>query len=162
VKRIVVLALVALVAGGCGKSRSVPKAAPDPAQAVGAGATTLYHGSEWAVVTRREHAWALHLAGGRWRVDRSGRVAIRILGPQPGGHAAPMPQVAVELVAPTRLVDSALWVDGTELQTKGGGSPTRGTIYGAPSATLARGKHVAVGYARTATTASVVAWSFTV
>ena len=49
-----------------------------------------------------------------------------------------------------------------ELQVKGGGSATRGTIYGAPSPPLAPGKHVAVGYARTATTASVVAWSFAV
>ena len=113
-------------------------------------------------MTRADRAWALHLAGGRWRIDRSGRVAIRILGPQPDGHAPRTPQVAVELIAPTRLVDSALWVDGIELQVKGGGSATRGTIYGAPSTPLAAGKHVAVGYARTATTASVVTWSFIV
>jgi hypothetical protein len=56
-----------------------------------------------------------------------------------------------------------LWVDGAQLLAKGGGlSPTRGTIYGAPDAPLASGKHVAVAYARTDGHGTAVAWSFRV
>jgi hypothetical protein len=50
-----------------------------------------------------------------------------------------------------------------ELLEKGGGlSPTRGTIYGAPASPLAKGRHTAIAYARTATHAFAVAWSFSV
>lgn len=88
---------------------------------------------------------------------------IDILGPKPGATVAPVSQVAAELSAKTGLADSALWVDGHEVLTKGGGlTPTRGTIYGAPNAPLAKGKHQAVAYGRTATTATAVAWSFVV
>ena len=49
------------------------------------------------------------------------------------------------------------------LSEKGGGlSPTHGTIYGAPSAELAPGEHVAVAYARTATAATAVTRVFVV
>jgi hypothetical protein len=49
------------------------------------------------------------------------------------------------------------------LLAKGGGlSAKRGTIYGAPAAALAPGKHLAVAYARTATEATAVARAFTV
>ncbi len=67
------------------------------------------------------------------------------------------------MVATSPLVESGLWVDGTELLEKGGGlAPNRGTIYGAPSAPLSAGKHVAVAYGRTADHATAVAWSFRV
>ena len=56
-----------------------------------------------------------------------------------------------------------MWVDGKELPAKGGGlTPTRGTIYGAPGAPLARGTHVAVAYGRTAEHGTAVGWSFRV
>jgi len=98
---------------------------------------------------------------GRWAPDTSGLVRISILGPR--GSAAATPQVAAELAAKTPLVESTLWVDGTELQVKGGGlTPTRGTIYGAPSSPLRAGTHVAVAYARTASHATAVAWTFRV
>ena len=46
---------------------------------------------------------------------------------------------------------------------KGGGlTPTKGTIYGAPASPLARGKHTAIAYARTATHAYALAWTFSV
>jgi hypothetical protein len=71
--------------------------------------------------------------------------------------------VAAELSAPGPLVESALWVDGVELLEKGGGlTATRATIYGAPVAPLRRGRHVAVAYARTATTGTAVAKVFRV
>ena len=47
------------------------------------------------------------------------------------------------------------------LLEKGGGTPTNGTIYGAPLK-LSPGEHTAVGYARTGFSGSAVAWTFTV
>ena len=121
----------------------------------------LYQSGNWAVVVSGDTARVLRLSGGRWRPDTSGLVKVSILGPR--GVAAATPQVAAELSAHAPLVQSALWVDGTELLEKGGGlTPTRGTIYGAPSAPLAKGKHVAVAYARTAGHGTAVAWSFLV
>jgi hypothetical protein len=91
-------------------------------------------------------------------------VKVSVLGPKPGSSGNPsVPQVAAELTARKALAESALWVDGVELLEKGGGlTPTRGTIYGAPAAPLATGKHTAVAYGRTATHATAVAWNFSV
>jgi hypothetical protein len=128
--------------------------------------TTLYQGSSWSVVqsvaSGRAHAVAFVLIGRRWVPDRTGNVKIDILGPQPGSVAPKLPQVAIQITAKAPFVESALWVDGTELQEKGGGSPTKGAIYGAPAANLKPGPHVAVGYARTNTTGTALAWIFRV
>jgi len=161
------LALVlAVVLAGCGGSSSqtaTTTAAPGPAAAVGAGAKTIYQGALWAVVVDGAKAVALRHVGGAWKPDRSGGVKIDILGPKPGSTVAPVTQVAAELSAKTDLADSAIWIDGAEVLTKGGGlTPTRGTIYGAATAPLAKGKHQAIAYGRTASTASAVAWSFSV
>ena len=100
---------------------------------------------------------------GTWVPDRSGKVRIEILGPKPNQlSTANPPQVAITMHSKTPLVESALWVDDTHLFEKGGGSPTNGTIYGAPTNPLKPGRHVAIGYARTATTGTTVAWIFTV
>ncbi len=161
-RRVVLLLLVAVLAG-CGSS-SQPKTAvtttvsatpkPGPGR-------VLYQAGGWAVVLHGTTARALHLTGARWQPDTSGAVKISILGPH--ATAAATPQVAAELSATSQLVESGLWVDGTELQEKGGGlTPTRGTIYGAPATPLAAGKHVAVAYARTAGHGTAVAWTFRV
>ena len=116
---------------------------------------TLYESSGWAVVQShapgKAHAVVFRLVGNKWVPDRSGKVKLAILGPQPGRDGA---EAAAgrdrSSAAKTPFVESALWVDGTELLEKGGGSPTRGTIYGRRPADLKPGEHVAVGYARTA------------
>ena len=185
VKRLGLLAFVLLVAG-CGGSGTKPPATtsaaagsalPDPGVAMAAlirtdpalagKVRTLFEGSGWTVVQStapgRASAIPFHLVGGNWLPDRSRRVTITILGPPPGGTGqATIPQVAMEVSAHTPLVETALWVDGTELLAKGGGTPTSGTIYGAPAKPLSPGYHVAVGYARTATAAAAVAWRFEV
>jgi hypothetical protein len=159
------LLLLAFAAAGCGsaKTSSTTTTAappPDPAAAI-EGSETLYQGGAWAVVVNGDRAVALHLTGGEWEPDRSGRVRVTFLGPT--GTVAPISQVAAELTAKTPLVESGLWIDGAELLVKGGGLTTkRGTIYGAPSSALARGKHLAVAYARTATAATAVARVFRV
>jgi hypothetical protein len=157
--------LVVLALAGCGGSSTpattaAPKV-PSPAATVGQGAKTLYRGGPWAVVVDGHEAVALHLVHDRWKPDRSGKVRISILGPKPGSTAAAQPQLATELFAHSALAESAIWLDGRELLVKGGGlTATRGTIYGAPDTPLAPGTHVAVAYARTAVSATAVAWTF--
>jgi hypothetical protein len=162
VRRPFFLLVLAVLAAGCGsgKSASTTTTPPGPAQAAGGG-HTIYHGTEWSVVVKGGQATALRLVDGQWRPDRSGRVKVTFLGPHP--VEGPTFQVAAELSAKAPLVESALWVDGVELLEKGGGlSATHGTIYGAPLAALPRGRHVAVAYARTATSGTAVARAFRV
>ena len=159
--RRIALLLAAVALAGCGGSSksSAPTTAPS-VPAPGA-AKVLFQSGGWAVVVDGETAHALHLVGRRWQKDASGKVKISILGPTPKSSAAAIPQVAAELSSGIALADSALWVDGIEVNTKGGGlTPNRGTIYGAPAKALKRGTHVAVAYGRTATHATAVAWSF--
>ena len=136
----------ALVLAGCGgsSSRSV----------------TLYSSQDWSVVLEGGKAEVLHRVNGTFVVDTSHAVNIQILGPKPGSAAPNPPQVAISMKSKTPLVESSLWLDGNVLYVKGGGSPTNGTIYGAPSA-LNAGTHTAVGYARTAFGGTAVTWTFT-
>ncbi len=153
------LLALALIATACGSH----KAAAPPAPPTPGPGEVVYQGTAWAVTLDHGKAIALHLVGNRWKPDTTGRVKVSVLGPKPGSHGNPAtPQVAAELSAGSDLAESALWVDGTELLEKGGGlQPTRGTIYGAPAAPLKPGKHTAIAYARTATHATAVAWTFT-
>jgi hypothetical protein len=176
------LLLAVVLLGGCGGAAShtttqPPASVPGPVLAMAALARDdpglsgklrmLFEGSGWAVVQStngtKASAVPFHLVRGSWRADRVKGVTIQILGPGPGARNAPsLPQVAMEIAARAPFVESALWVDGTILNVKGGGTPTNGTIYGAPAHSLRAGLHVAVGYARTATTAAAVAWTFVV
>jgi hypothetical protein len=152
------LLIAAVVLAGCGssskESATTTTTAPPPGN-------VLYAGGDWAVSLDGAHATAFHRVAGTWRPDKTGAVKIAILGPK--GKVARIPQTAVELRATAPLIESGMWIDGEELVVKGGGlRPERGTIYGAPGAALAPGKHVAVAYGRTATHATAVAWTFTV
>ena len=152
------LALVVVALTGCGVGSSESGTTTRVSGVPGPG-TTLYAGGDWAVSLDGVHATAFHRVAGTWSADTTGIVKIRILGPD--GTVAATPQVAAELSAAKPLIESGMWVDGVEIIAKGGGlKPTRGTIYGAPRAPLAKGTHVAVAYARTAEHATAVAWSF--
>lgn len=157
-RRLGLLGLVLLLAA-CGSSHKAATTTTTPATLPPG--DVLYEGAAWAVAQNGHTATAYRLVEGRWLPDRSGKVKIDILGPKPGSTAAAIPQVAFQLSATAPLVDSALWVDGTELLTKGGGlTPDKGTIYGAPAKSLAKGEHVAVAYGRTAGHGTAVAWAF--
>jgi hypothetical protein len=150
---LLVLAVVALA--GCGSS-SKPKEAVLPG-------SPLYHGTEWSVTIEDGRATVYRLVDGAWKPDRSEAVKVTVLGPKPGSKQPAITQVAAEMRASSDLVESALWVDGTELLEKGGGlSPRRGTLYGTTAKALAPGSHTAVAYARTATHGTAVAWTFRV
>jgi len=129
--------------------------------------TKLYEGGPWAVMESVEgakaHAVVLRLVGNKWHEDSSRGVTITILGPQPGATARRIPQIAIGFKSTgAPFIESALWVDGNELVEKGGGTPTDGDIFGAPTAALKPGPHVAVGYARSDKSGAAVAWVFTV
>jgi hypothetical protein len=168
VRRLVLLPLVVVCLTACGSSdNAAPPATTttqpkiEPVAVLGAGAKTIYEGTGWGVVVAGHKAVAVHLVRGRWQPDRTGRVKVTILGPH--GTTGQVTQVAAGLKAKTDLVESGLWVDGTELLEKGGGTtPTSGTIYGANDGKLKPGVHVAVAYGRTATSGTAVAWTFTV
>jgi hypothetical protein len=161
VRRLALASLVAVLAGCGGSSKAVVQTTTTVATPKPGPGRVLYRSADWAVVVSGGTARALHLSDGKWRSDASGVVKVAVLGPH--GTAPATPQVAAELSANAPLVESALWVDGTELLEKGGGlTPKRGTIYGAPSAPLSAGRHVAVAYARTADHGTAVAWSFRV
>jgi hypothetical protein len=145
--RALVLAVLVVALAGCGGSSTKP----------------LYESGNWRVVVANGKATAQHRVDGKWNADTTNAVHVSILGPREGVTAPAMPQVATELTAGSALVESGLWVDGVELFTKGGSlSPRRGTIYGAPDSPLASGTHTAVAYARTASHATAVAWTFRV
>ena len=168
VSALVVLALAAAALAGCGGSSgstttvvaSTQAATPGPETVLGAGAKALYAGGDWAVVVRGPRVAVAHRIAGRWLLDVTRAVRIDILGPH--GVVAPVSQAAVELRGTGPLVESAIWVDGQELDVKGGGlKPNRGTIYGA-TPKLAPGRHRAVGYGRTDAGGGAVTWTFTV
>lgn len=183
-KRLSVLLVVAALAG-CGGSAKRETTTTSPAATAVAGPVAamralverepalagrlrmLFEGSGWSVVQStsgtRASAVPFHLVHGRWQPDRVAGVSIEVLGPAPGDREAPsLPQIAMEITAHAPFVESALWVDGTILNVQGGGTPMSGTIFGAPAHSLRAGLHVAVGYARTATRAAAVAWTFDV
>jgi hypothetical protein len=157
VRRLALIGLVLLLAA-CGSKQATTTTVAAPPLPPG---HVLYEGSEWAVSQDGTQATAYHLVGNRWVADRSNKVKIDILGPKPGSKTAPITQLAFQLSAGQALADSALWVDGTEVLTKGGGlTADKGTIYGAPTKKLAKGKHVVVAYGRTADHGTAVAWVF--
>jgi len=162
-RAVLVLASVALLAGCGGSSKQAATTSTASTPPPPGPGKVLYAGGPWAVVLHGGVATAYHLVGSTWHADRSGRVKIDILGPQPGATVTSIPQVAIQMTAKTPLIESGLWVDGNELAVKGGGiKPEQGTIYGAPATKLAPGLHTAVGYGRTDVTGTAVSWSFKV
>jgi hypothetical protein len=179
VKRALLLVAVAALAGcggGSSKKAETTTAVADAGAAMRALAKhdpslrgkvrTLYQSAAWAVVESQRKASAsavaFHLVGGRWVADRSGGVKLEILAPKAGGTAGARPQVSLRFTTATASVESALWIDGSELVEQGGGTLTRGTINGTPQRKLAPGPHVAVAYARSRSHGAAVAWVFSV
>jgi hypothetical protein len=163
VRKLAFLVATAAIVSGCGGKKAVePTTTADQTPRPSPG-RLLYDGGSWAVTIDHGRALALRLTGNRWRVDASRRLKIDVLGPRPHELVGSTPQVAVQLRAPGPLIESGLWVDGAELEVKGGGaSPTVGTIYGGPLLPLKPGRHTAVAFGRTAGTATAVTWSFRV
>lgn len=178
-KRAAVPLLAVAALAGCGggsKHAQTTTTVPDPASAMKALVSAdpslhgtvrvLYETPAWAVVEtegkQKATAYAFHLVGGKWVADRSGQVKLEIVGPRAGATTAARPQVEIRFSTPSASVESALWIDGSELVERGGGTPTRGTLSGTPVHALQPGTHVAVGYARSRSHGAAVAWVFSV
>jgi hypothetical protein len=179
-KRLAVLAVGAVALAGCGGGSKPTTTTTTAAKEAGPAAAmqkliakspeyagtvkVLFNTGDWAVVQSSDgktaHAVVFRNVNGSWVPDRAGKVKVSILGPQPRTTAPPLPQVAIGITSKLPFVDSGLWIDGKELFEKGGGSATRGTVYGAPAKPLEPGTHVAVGYARNILSGSAVAWVF--
>ena len=157
-KRLLLLLALALPLAACGGS-----SAPKLGFPAGVKAETRDVGGGWQVAwgSAGSQAYAVALHGKQ--VVRSQALKLRVLGPDPGSAAASLPQVAVEIRAPTSIEDSTILVDGQPLDTKGGGpSPNYVSIYGAPASALSAGRHVAVAVARSGELGRAVAWTFQV
>jgi hypothetical protein len=167
VRRFTPLLFLVALAAGCGSAKhaatTTQATTTEASPATGVpGSRVLYAGGNWAVVLKGDTATVVHLVGAAWRSDTSNRVKIQVLGPAPGSKAPSLPQIAAQLTSPAPgLVESGLWVDGMPLDVKGGGTPRRATIYGAPPKPLTAGRHVAIAYGRTSATGTAEAWSFT-
>jgi hypothetical protein len=188
-RRLAILAVGALALAGCGGSSKPTTTTTTTAATTTTGTTAgkvsptaamqkliaedptyagtvklLFDTGDWAVVQssngKTAHAVVFRNANGTWVPDRAGKVKVQVLGPQPGTTAPRLPQVAIGITSKLPFVDSGIWVDGKELFEKGGGTATRGTVYGAPAKPLEPGTHVAVGYARNILTGTAVAWTF--
>jgi hypothetical protein len=165
-KRLAPLALLPLVlasCGGGGGTAAPPATTVDagPASLLGSGARALYAGGDWAVVEKGARVRVAHRVAGRWVLQGSTNVVLEILGPRPGQRVGSVSQVAFEAKAKQPLVETGIWVDGNELATKGGGTPTEGSIYGG-TPKLAPGTHRAVAYARSDEAAAATTWTFVV
>jgi hypothetical protein len=145
------LAVLALLAAGCGNGGGGDKQGK-----------TLYTAAGWTITLDQGKPTLYHYVGNKWVVDRSRAVAIEILGPKPNKVAPNPPQIAIAMHSKQPLIEYATWIDDLRIFEKGGGSPTNYTIYGAPANPLDPGTHLAVGYARTASGGTVVAWRFRV
>jgi hypothetical protein len=145
---------------------SFPDDAPVESRGAGAGWAVAWTSADRVAEGQQEfaaYAVALRRSGSRWLADIAGPVQLRPLGPEAGADAAATPQVAVEAKAPHAIEEAALWIDGQPVDVKSGGPSTRYiSVYGAPAEPLEPGRHVAVAFARAGTTASAVAWPFTV
>jgi hypothetical protein len=109
------------------------------------------------------YAVPLRRSDGRWRVDLVGPPALNALRPSNGAETDDRPRIAARAESETPLETVSLWLDGDRFAAEGGGPSARQrTVFGDPRAPLAEGRHVVVAFARTATSARAVAWTFTV
>jgi len=110
----------------------------------------------FATVLRRE--------GGRWRHEVGSPVRLEPIGPAPGSRERLVVQVAARVIAHAPIGAVALWIDGFSVETKGGASPDgrRYTAFSNLTERLAPGRHYVVGYAQAGSSASALAWAFTV
>lgn len=118
--------------------------------------------SVFGFLAPRPVAFALRYANGRWRRLPTGKVNVRILGPDAGStsHSRVL-QAAAELSAPSKIVQAGLWVDGHAIPGEPVGSSKRFTVYG-PTPRLAPGLHTAAAFAEAGGAARVRLWTFRV
>jgi hypothetical protein len=118
--------------------------------------------SVFGFLAPRPVAFTLRYSNGSWRRLPTGKVVVRILGPDAGSTSSQhVLQVAAELSAPSKIVQAGLWVDGRAVAGEPAGSDRRFTVYG-PTPRLASGVHTAAAFALAGGAARVKLWTFRV
>jgi hypothetical protein len=109
-------------------------------------------------------AAALRRAGTRWRLELGGPIRIEAVRPLPGERVQERTQLAAEVVAQKSIDQAGLWFDGIAFDARGAAS-TDGrsmTMWGEAPQPLRRGGHSVVAFAAAGSSASAIAWAFSV
>ena len=118
--------------------------------------------SVFGFLAPRPLAFVLYFDGSKWRRLPTGKVNVRILGPDAGSTSSKrVLQAAAEVSAPSKIVQAGLWVDGHAVPGQPVGSAKRFTMYG-PTPRLASGVHTAAAFAEAGGAARVKLWTFRV
>lgn len=105
-------------------------------------------------------AAALRLEADEWLLELGGPIRIRPLRPDPGETVDSLTQVAAEFKASSPILEAGLWLDGTAVPAKSGGtSPSYITVF-AEVSKLALGPHSMVAFVVAGEEASALAWAF--
>lgn len=126
---------------------------------------------EWAVVAIAGHithegetaygAYGLpaRKEGGAWKLELGGSVGFNPISPDEQLTTDSTPQVATELDANEPILESAIWIDRTPIEAII--SPDELLLNGEATAPLPPGRHTAITFATTESSAGVNAFSFT-
>jgi len=96
--------------------------------------------------------------GGAWKLELGGSVAFNPLSPDEQLTTDSTPQIATELSANEPILESAIWVDRTAIESSV--SPDALLMSGAVTTPIPPGRHTAITFAATESSAGVNAFSF--
>jgi hypothetical protein len=104
----------------------------------------------YAVPARRE--------GGRWKLEFGGTVSFNPLSPDEQLKTDSTPQVATELTASEPILEKGIWIDRTEIAADL--SPDGLLLTGEVTTPIKSGRHVAITFAATESSAGANAFAF--
>jgi hypothetical protein len=117
-------------------------------------------------IAKRNEAFAVPVRRERgvWKVEIVPVFTLEAVRPLPGERVLIRTQLAAEIVAPGRIDDAAMWLDGRFFDARLYWSPDRKrmSIWGEAPQPLANGRHTVVAYASAGSEAAANAWTFTV
>ena len=97
--------------------------------------------------------------GGAWKLELGGSVSFNPISPDEQLTTDSTPQIAIELNANEPILESAIWVDRTAIESSV--SPDALLMNGEVTVPLPPGRHTAITFAATESSAGVNAFSFT-
>lgn len=115
-------------------------------------------------VGRQYYAYgaALKPEGGRWKISL-GSIGLFDLKPAPVSKQKPTPTLGVSVQSLGAITHAGLWLNGTPLKETGTVDQEGNvSLTAKPAQPLRPGRHVVIGFAAAADTASALAWTFSV
>lgn len=97
--------------------------------------------------------------GGAWKLELGGSVGFNPISPDEQLTTDSTPQIATELDANEPILESAIWIDRTPIEAIV--SPDEMLLSGEATVPIPPGRHTAITFAATESSASVNAFSFT-